>query len=108
MLTGIIYCAISPNGKKYYGKTINGLNRRKKLRENSANRNSLNYFHRALRKYGHNNFIWEIIETIEKDDKKELIDVLSQMEIYWINKDQTNNLKYGYNMTPGGDGGPFF
>jgi hypothetical protein len=29
MKTGIIYCAIAPNGKKYYGRTIQGLKKRK-------------------------------------------------------------------------------
>ena len=50
-------------------------------------------FPNALRKYGRNNFLWEIIEETKKDNNGE-------REIYWI-----DTLKPQYNATLGGDGG---
>ena len=50
-------------------------------------------FPNALRKYGRNNFIWEIIEETTQYNN-------SEREIYWIDK-----LNPQYNATLGGDGG---
>lgn len=53
-------------------------------------------FHRAIRKYGIDNFI---IETIDKTDNSE---ILKEKEKYWINF--YNSYYQGYNATLGGDG----
>ena len=104
MLNGIIYCAISPSNKKYYGYTLN-LNERKRWHYRDAfKRNKSQYFCRALRKYGFENFIWNIIETYQQENKIELHDILCEREIFWIEKDKTYIPEYGYNMTKGGDG----
>jgi hypothetical protein len=54
---------------------------------------------RAIKKYGCENFIKEVIDTT--DDYNEL----SKKEIYWISFYKSTNRKIGYNITPGGDGG---
>lgn len=53
-------------------------------------------FHRAIRKYGKENFIIEEVEKIE--DPKEL----TEREKYWIN--YYNSYDEGYNASLGGDG----
>jgi len=100
---GVIYCAISPSGKKYYGFTYN-LKRRKYIHK----RNSLlkkNVFYCAINKYGFENFIWNIIESYQNENKSYIRDILRKRERYWISKNLTYLREYGYNMTYGGDGG---
>jgi group I intron endonuclease len=101
MYSGIIYCAISPSGKKYYGKTVRTLSARK--REHSKNKRHW-IFTDALRKYGVDNFNWLIIETLSAVNKKDLKNLLDEREKYWIAKDNTQEREFGYNMLSGGDG----
>lgn len=98
---GFIYCAISPSNKKYYGYTIN-FEKRKRDHHAAVNFGKHNKFYNAIRKYGWNNIKWKIIETIKSNSKKELRDILSEREIYWIKRDKTQFS--GYNITPGGGG----
>lgn len=59
------------------------------------------HFHRAIRKYGKENFKWTVLETIEKETREDLIQTLKKLEIEYIKKyDSKNN---GYNSTDGGD-----
>ncbi len=51
-----------------------------------------------MNKYGYSNFKIEIIEKIQNNK-------LNQQEKYWIAFYESNNSKYGYNMTEGGEGG---
>ena len=96
----IVYKATNKiNGKIYVGKTYNFEKRKK---EHIYDIDNDIPFHRALKKYGIDNFEWEIIDT--GIDDKEII----EKEIYWIKKlnscihFQNSN---GYNITLGGDGG---
>lgn len=84
------------NKKIYIGQSINIEQRWKQHqtrpfqnRQNDKN----NYLYKAIRKYGLNNFLFEVIE--ECDD-------LDSREIYWIKYYQSNNPSYGYNCTSGG------
>lgn len=56
------------------------------------------YFQRAIRKYGSENFKLEIIE--ETDNEK----LAFEREVYWILKTNSNNKEIGYNETTGGEG----
>jgi predicted GIY-YIG superfamily endonuclease len=103
MIQGIIYCFISPSGKKYYGYT-HDLRRRLNRHQSEVRKNKVTIFYSAIKKYGWDNFNFYIIETIEAIDKKELRILLSEREKYWIKKDKTNFREFGYNMTEGGDG----
>ena len=102
MRTGIIYRATNlTNGKCYIGQTTGGLHRRCLAHLNESKRiksgcyNTL--FSRALRKYGFENFKWEVLyENISKD----------QLNLAEICAVYGNDSFYdGYNLTAGGDGG---
>lgn len=56
------------------------------------------YFQRAIRKYGPENFKLEIIEEIDNEK------LAFERETYWILKTNSNNKKIGYNETIGGEG----
>jgi group I intron endonuclease len=51
----------------------------------------------AIKKYGKENFIKEILEICETVDK------MNEREIFWI--EELNAIEEGYNITKGGDGG---
>lgn len=97
---GIIYCYTNKiNGKKYIGQTINPQLRYNAHKSNYQNPNHTEYnslIHKAFRKYGFNNFTYEVLVK-DIDD----INVLNELEIYYIKKFncQTPN---GYNVEAGG------
>lgn len=53
----------------------------------------------AIKKYGRENFIKEILEVCIS------VEILNEREIYWISFFNSNNKIIGYNLTNGGDGG---
>jgi hypothetical protein len=60
------------------------------------NNSGCNYFKRALKKYGLENFTWNIIDkATNKDD-------LNSKESFWIEFFNTTNPDYGYNLKGGG------
>lgn len=95
----IVYlCTNLINGKQYVGITSISLGKRKSNHKTLAFRkNSQTKFHRALRKYGVENFKWEIL-----DESFENVNELIEKEIKYIA--EFNTYKTGYNMTIGGDG----
>lgn len=88
---GIYYLRNNYNGKMYIGKS-NNIKRR--IREHIYSKDDL-YIHRALRKYGIDNFTIGILELCSKEN-------LNEREIFYINKYKT--LQKGYNLTSGGEG----
>ena len=82
------------NKKIYIGQTIQDENIRWNHHIREALNGSNTKFHRALRKYGKDGFIWEVIEEVDNDK-------LNEREIYWIS--YYNSYKQGYNSTTGGD-----
>lgn len=89
---GVIYkatCLIS--NRAYIGQTKRTLDKRRKEHEQMKGDYS---FHKALKKYGLDNFVWEIIEECPDDQ-------LDSREIYWVN--YYNTYYEGYNSTKGGD-----
>jgi len=103
MEIGVIYCAILPSGKKYYGLSSN-FEKRKEKHKKDYKKIRKNYFYTAIRKYGFENIKWDIVETVNSDNLVQLRILLSEREKYWIKKDKTYLKEYGYNMTLGGDG----
>ena len=95
-----IYCITNlVNNKKYVGKTsLPDINQRFIQHKNDCNksRNDNRPLYRAMRKYGKENFIIELIEQVDTEEEACL------KEQYWIK--QLNTYKYGYNITYGGDG----
>lgn len=97
--TGCIYCVTNKvNGKQYIGKTEEYyINTRWCKHKASARNGDKNYFHNAIRKYGEENFAFEVIlKDIPSEE-------LSKKEIDMIRKYNTL-MPNGYNMTFGGEG----
>lgn len=87
------------NNKVYIGKTQNGLNERKKRHLSDARANKYNMvFHKALRKYNVDDFVWEILDTVMFSD------LLTDLEKFYIKK-YNSKIPNGYNMTDGSGGG---
>lgn len=78
------------NNKSYIGQTVD-FQRRKR---NHLTAKDEYPFHRALRKYGAENFVWTILENCDKE-------FLDDREKYWISYYDT--FSKGYNSTLGGD-----
>ena len=74
---GIIYCYTNKiNGKKYVGQTINAEQRYNAHKSNYQNPNNTEYnslIHKAFRKYGLDNFTFEILELCEIEKLNEFI-----------------------------------
>lgn len=94
------------NNKVYIGKTtstiLNRWNQHISAAFSDKDKKDYNFLlHKAIRKYGKDNFIIEQIEEISEDKE------LSNREMYWINfyhsciLEENSN---GYNMTYGGEG----
>ena len=96
---GIIYKATNIiNGKSYIGKTTQSLKARKASHTTKSKKGNNYYFHNALKKYGFDNFEWEIIcENVP-------LELLSIREIMKIIVNHTHYTEGGYNMTWGGEG----
>ena len=93
---GVIYKATNKvNGKSYIGQTIQSLYKRKIKHISDAilKKETNSKFHNAIRKYGRENFDWEIL-------KKCIIDDIDREEIKFIGKFGTINS--GYNIAMGG------
>jgi len=100
MRLGIIYKATSPSGKVYIGKTVSELKERKRCHFKDANnKNRRGYdsaFPRAIRKYGIENLVWEILyENVSHSQ-------LLKLEISVIL--EYDSFHNGYNSTKGGEG----
>lgn len=101
-MDGLVYKATCiETGKCYIGITITSLENRKCQHVGDANRGSNLHFHRAIRKYGEESFIWEILETISAGSKESLTCCLKSLEKLYI--DKYNSYHNGYNSTMGGD-----
>lgn len=79
------------NGKVYIGQSVDV---GKRWRQHMTAKDDI-YFHKAIQKYGVENFEWEVIEQCKKKD-------LDEREIYWI--EYYDSFNKGYNCTKGGDG----
>lgn len=97
-MIGCIYKVTNEiNNKVYIGKTMNFV-KRKSAHLRCSRNDSHFVFHKALRKYGEDNFKWEIIlkdkESNLSDKEK---DIIAEYNCHYLNGN-------GYNMTLGGDG----
>lgn len=96
MKRGIIYCYTNKvNGKQYIGQTVTpGV--RKAVHLRTALGASCKYpFHLAIKKYGIDNFQYDILEECDEA-------LLNEREVYWITKFDSFNS--GYNLTEGAGG----
>lgn len=96
-MTGIYKITNSINGKVYVGQAVDIKRRWQEHNSHSFSPTHSSYnhtIHRAIRKYGIENFIFEVLEECSET-------LLNEKEIYWIAK--LNSKQNGYNMTDGGD-----
>ena len=88
------------NNKCYIGQTTKSIEERwNRHKRDAFNKEKYNYeypLYRAFRKYGIENFSFEIIEECETSE-------LNEKEIYWINYYNSAKSK-GYNQSLGGKG----
>jgi group I intron endonuclease len=98
---GCVYIATNKTNKKsYIGKTIGLLESRKYHHEfdsENGNVKRSHYFHKAIRKYGSDNFEWGILFESENDNE------LCEKEKYYIKLYNSHGTE-GYNLTDGGEG----
>lgn len=93
----IIYkCVNNVNGKVYVGQTTQKLNERVSDHLHKTRKGSDTALSNAIRKYGVDMFSWEEIDSADS------LDMLNDLEIYWIRffKSFAPN---GYNLTTGGE-----
>lgn len=98
-MTGIYLIENLVNGKVYIGQSINiGSRWKSHIRASKSKKsNGYNYYiHKAFRKYGINNFKLVILEECEKE-------YLNEKEMFWIRVFNSEDSRYGYNLTHGGD-----
>ena len=98
-----IYCYTNKqNGKKYVGQTNNIKRRYKQHKEDSfKNYNDARYnqaIHCAIRKYGLDNFDFEILEVLENKTSEEV----NERETYWI-REKNSLSPNGYNLKATGE-----
>lgn len=91
-----VYIHTCPNGKRYIGQHT-GKDPKDRWRYNGRGY-IRQVFYRAIKKYGWNNIEHIIYEC---DTKTEM----NYLERYLISYYQSNNPKYGYNMSEGGESG---
>lgn len=77
------------NAKAYIGSTVH-LGKRMNHHK-SVCKWIVSPFYSAIKRYGWNSFIFQILEECSKDDRNE-------RESYWINHFQTLNRDFGYNL----------
>lgn len=99
----IVYKATNTiNQKVYIGKTVRNLSHAKARHHQRAKfawkYGSYGHFYSAISKHGFDVFVWEIIFRGSSDEEIQLT------ERTLIEKLTANNSRYGYNMTPDGDG----
>ena len=88
---GVIYKITNKiNGKIYIGQTIQNVKER--FYQHCAEKCEI-AIHKAIKKYGKQNFTLEVVEIVNKN-------YLNEREIYWIQK--YNSYDNGYNSTKGG------
>lgn len=96
---GIIYCYTNKiNQKKYVGQTLNPKQRFSQHKSAAFNPDSKEYnsvLHRAFRKYGYENFTYEILASNLDIEK------MNELEKYYINLFNCI-VPYGYNVLDGG------
>jgi len=97
----IYKCTNKANGKVYVGFTHKALKTRVNEHNSSARTGSDHLLHKAIRKYGQENFQWEVIyESLDRNH------TLNGMEKFFINECSSYfETGLGYNMTYGGQGG---
>ena len=103
-MRGVVYKYTSPSGKVYIGQTYREEGRKKDFRLKNRPYSNGHKINNARKKYGPENFTYEVLFEIITDDGEELRKALDQWEMFYIEKYKSYDGKYGYNMNKGGAG----
>jgi group I intron endonuclease len=95
---GIYSIVNNINGKVYIGQSVNIYKRWKE----HINMDSKSLIHRAIQKYGEQNFTFSIIKSISSDSPINRI-LLNCYECFFIKQYNATNRDKGYNITSGGN-----
>jgi group I intron endonuclease len=100
--SGIYQIRNTCNGKIYVGSASDFASRKSKHFFDLRNDKHINkHLQRAFKKYSEENFVFEIIECIEKvEDIKEFRKLMLEREQYWIDNLNVCDSNYGYNINP--------
>jgi len=90
-----IYKYTSPSNKVYIGQTCKSTQAQRAGFQGSQYKGCPAFWN-AIQKYGWNNFIYEVLETVEERT------IANEREQYYISFYQSNNPLYGYNINAGG------
>lgn len=100
MINGVIYKYTSPCGKVYIGQTIQESERRATFLNEENPKYAGNKINQARKKYGPQNFEYEVIFKVSSLVREEVIEILNQKEIQYIKV--YDSFYNGYNSTTGG------
>ena len=111
LFTGVIYWYRNlTNDKLYIGKTVNPHDRHQthlcSSKIGSNRKDAQLPIHRAIKKYGIENFEYRILCFVVDSDKKELNTTLNKKEQYYIKLYQSTDKQLGYNILDGGNSSP--
>ena len=95
---GIYSIVNNINGKVYIGQSIDIYKRWKA----HIHRDSMSLIHRAIQKYGEQNFTFSIIKSVSSDSPINRI-LLNCYECFFIKQYDATNRDKGYNITSGGN-----
>jgi len=98
-LVGHIYILLFPNGKRYVGQTVQGVEERLDKHFADTRRGCALPVHNAMRRYGKESMIIEKVSTLKCT--QEYLDLIEVRAIKYYNTLAPN----GYNLTEGGRGG---
>lgn len=103
MISGIYKIENKTNGKVYIGKSLNIYNRFRthkwalRQKDNADGRTNKLLFY-AVKKYGIDNFTFDILEQLNITDRPEDRDLLSKRELHFIDLYDSCNSNKGYNL----------
>lgn len=103
-MRGVVYKYTSPSDKVYVGQTIIERKRRRMFLAVDKDYSKGCLINNARRKYGPENFIYEVLFEINGEDRIHIKKTLDYWEKYYIAEFKSNDRRYGYNMNEGGAG----
>lgn len=102
MTCGIYAIVNKVNGKRYVGKSIDIEVRWRghlsQLRNKARSKDCNRHLYNAFQKYGESSFGFEYLEILPADDT-----ALSERELYWMDKLNTLDRDFGYNLRKDSD-----
>lgn len=99
IIRGIIYKRTSPENKCYIGQTIDEHNRNRDWKDIKGKYAGIK-IEKARKKFGPENFTYEILFEIKSFDKNKVMSILNEKEVYFIKK--FDSFYNGYNSNSGG------